>query len=91
MKTGCSILLVVVLVGPAALSWSQCPDQPNDFGICDTMYYEPWSPDIQVQGDGPHFVRVPIYVSHDLAQAEDSITSFVIPLCYTHSNPAEYC
>jgi hypothetical protein len=34
---------------------------------------------------------VPIFVTNDLADVWDSIRAFVVPLCYTHSNPAAYC
>jgi hypothetical protein len=75
-------------------SWVGCPEDPNDFGVCDTMYIEPWPDDLVPQGDPPYFVRVPIYVTNDLAGDptwQDSLAGFVIPLSYTHSNPSRYC
>jgi len=72
-------------------SWGTCPWDPNDRGICDTMYIEPWPADTIMQGSPPYFVRVPIYVTADIADARDSICAFVIPLCYTRSDPTKYC
>lgn len=62
-----------------------------DRGLCDTMYIDPWPADTLQSGSGPYFVRVPIFVTVDVADKCDSIGGFVIPLCYTHTNAAKYC
>ncbi len=40
-------------------------------------------------------MRVPVRVTHDMSVQPDgvydSISAFVIPLCYTHTNSAKYC
>lgn len=82
------VLLLLAWLGPV---WSQCPEDPNDRGICDTMYVEPWPEDIAMQGSPPYFVRVPIYVTCDVLNDLDSIKGFVIPLCYTTDTPSAYC
>jgi hypothetical protein len=69
---------------------AQCPEQPNDNGICDTMYLEVYPPDTLFSGPG-HLVRVPIYVTHDQTDPIDSIVSFLLPLYHTHTNPTKYC
>ncbi len=72
--------------------WSQCPEDPNDRGICDTMYVEPWPDDTLLSAGPPYFVRVPIYATCDIAiDSLDSIGGFTIPLCYTHTDTATYC
>jgi hypothetical protein len=72
-------------------SWPRCPEDPNDLGECDTMYVEPWPDDVPPQGGLSEFIRVPIYVTNDVVDPQDSIRGFVIPLCYTHTNPSAYC
>ena len=68
-----------------------CAD-PNDNGICDTLYKEVFPGDEVFDYPGPHFVRVPLYVSHDVPDpAIDSIAGFTIPLCFTHTNTSKYC
>jgi hypothetical protein len=92
MKRNCLIILVLFVFAISTSAWSICPEEPNDLGLCDTIYVEPWQSDVVLQGDPPYFVRVPIYVTHDLADIVwDSIAGFCIPLCYTHTNPAKYC
>ncbi len=88
-----SIAFMIVLILPAWLGpvWSQCPEDPYDRGICDTMYVEPWPEDIAMQGSPPYFVRVPIYATNDVVNDLDSIRGFVIPLCYTTDTPSGYC
>jgi hypothetical protein len=59
---------------------------------CDTLYLEVYPPDTLLSGR----VRVSIYVTHDDVCGEggwgcDSLSSFIIPLCYSHTNPARYC
>ena len=93
MKNGWLILLVLLIGVTGETAWSTCPNDPNDRGECDTMYIEPWQSDLEqyTPGAGPYFVRVPIYVTCDVADECDSIAAFVIPLCYTHTNPEKYC
>jgi len=92
MKKGCVILSVLFICVAGTYAWGQCPGQQYDTGICDTMYVEPWPEDTLLQGAGPYFVRVPIYVTHDIpVDSMDSVAGFAIPLCYIHGNPAKYC
>jgi len=87
------IFLAIVLVSilwPANLSLGACPADPNDNGLCDTLYVEVHPPDAGFSGSGS-LIRVPIRVTNDLTNPMDSIAEFLIPLCYTHSNPTKYC
>ncbi len=85
-----SLLLLIILVSTfGASAWGTCPQSTNDRGNCDTMYIEQWNED--AAGTGVHFVRIPIYITADIVASYDSIQAFVIPLCFTHSNPAKYC
>jgi hypothetical protein len=82
---GVSALLALLCT---AFAWAQCPEYPNDNGICDTLYVEVCPPDTLFSG----FVRVPVYVTHDVLDPyEDSLAMLQIPFCYTHSNPSKYC
>ena len=94
MKRNAIFLLVVMAVisGLFSLSWGQCPD-PYDAGVSDTLYLEAWFQDLHFDEPGPDFVRVPLYVTHDVPElGRDSIAGFCIPLCFTQlTNPAKYC
>jgi hypothetical protein len=91
MKRCCLLVSVLLLAGCAKVAWGQCPWDEYDRGECDTIYIEPWPADTLMTGDGPWLVRVPIYVTNDVVDFRDSIMGFVVPLCYTHSNPSKYC
>jgi hypothetical protein len=85
------LLSVLFLICSAGSSPAQCPEDPTDSGLCDTLYVEVWRNDTLFLGE-PRTVRVPLRVTHDLPDPYvDSIAGFVIPLCYTHTNPSEYC
>lgn len=63
----------------------------QDSGIPDTFYVEIY-PDDQVQFEGPpHFVRFPMFVTHDIVDPVDSVGCFTAILCYEHTNLAKYC
>lgn len=80
------IIGLSVLLCSAAV-WAQCPQDPADNGICDTIYVEV-HPDDTFFGGGVDQVRVPIRVTHDVPNPViDSVAGFTIPLCYTSSNP----
>ncbi len=87
-------VLAVCVLWPGDVSVAQCPEDPNDLGICDTLYTDVHPPDVLFTGPG-HLVRVPVRVTHDEnitpGGFPDSIALFLIPLCYTHTNPAKYC
>jgi hypothetical protein len=86
----CGLILGVFLF--FSYSWAVCPQDTVDSGICDTMYVEIYPPDIHPSGPPPIFARFPIYVTHDVQNPSiDSIAGFLIPLCYTHSNQADFC
>lgn len=80
----------MILLGLTGFAWAQCPEDTVDSGVCDTLYVEfhdPWQ-----SGPSPWVVHVPILVTHDLPYPVlDSIRGFVIPLKFTHTNPAAYC
>ena len=89
------LLLLVIsslsVLGLTTLSFGVCPEQPWDNGLCDTMSVEAYPVDTAFLNPG-QFVRVPVYVTHDVPDSTiDSIVSFVIPFCYTHTNPTKYC
>jgi hypothetical protein len=91
MKKSLLVFLVLLVFGFAATSWGQCPEE-NDYGECDTIYVEPWPDDVQYEGkEGPYFVRVPVYITHDHLDYEDSLASFIIPLTFTTSRPSLWC
>jgi len=91
------LIILIVVVLETLFLWStdsslaQCPEDPNDHGICDTLYVEVFPPDTLFTGPG-QLMRVPIYVTQDIPNPNiDSIGGFTIPLCYTHTNEAKYC
>jgi len=84
-----AVSIIVFVFGTS--SWAVCPEDPADYGECDTIYLAPWPADTIQYGDGPYFVRVPFFVTTDLVSWQDSIGGFVTPLCITHSNPSKYC
>jgi hypothetical protein len=66
---------------------AQCPEDPNDNGICDTMYVEILPEDECLVPGEQHLARFPIRVTHDVPDPIiDSIAAFVIPLCFEHTN-----
>ncbi|MGB2982042.1 MAG: dockerin type I repeat-containing protein [Candidatus Zixiibacteriota bacterium] len=68
-------------------SWAQCPEDPNDNGVCDTLYIEIWPGDDWVEGF-PHIVRFPIRVTNDIPDPDiDSIAGMVVPLSFASTNP----
>ena len=76
--------------GLSSFAMAQC--NPGDNGVCDTLYVEAYLPDQQFQPPPPHFVRFPIYVTHDVPDPyRDSLAGFIIILDYYHSNPSKYC
>ena len=88
------IFLAIVLLSIlwlTDLSLGACPEAPYDNGLCDTMSVEAYPPDTAFLNPG-QLVRVPVYVTHDVPDSTiDSIAAFVIPFCYTHTNPTKYC
>jgi hypothetical protein len=89
-------LLLWITIAVSFLTWAapaqaQCPEDPNDHGICDTMYVEVYENDWLFTGQARQ-VRVPIRVTNDIPNpVTDSIAGFVIPLCFTTSNPSAQC
>ena len=67
-------------------AWAQCPEDPVDNGMCDTLYIEIWPGDQDLQSL-PHYARFPIRVTNDIPDPEvDSIAGIVVPLSFTSSN-----
>jgi hypothetical protein len=92
MKKLLVVLAVAILLGSTGFTRAQCPDDPNDNGICDTFYVEVYPPDQASLPDTLFFVRVPIYVTHDVPDPYiDSIAAILLALCYEQSNPGKYC
>jgi hypothetical protein len=89
-----SLALVSLFLGVLLLSApgrAQCPEDPNDSGVCDTLYVEKYWADEAVYPPSPWFVRFPIRVTNDIPNpAIDSVGGLVIPLYYTWSG-AGYC
>ena len=85
----CFLFAVVAMLLCSGSIWAQCPEDPDDPGECDTLHVVPWSDTLCEFF--PCFVHVPLLVTHDLTQSEDSIVGFVIPLRYAHTNPSAYC
>ena len=85
-------LIIILLITWFSFGQAQCPEDTLDSGECDSLCLEIWPDDVMFTPPGPHNVRFPVYVVHDLPDpAIDSIAGFVMPFCYTHSNPAKYC
>jgi hypothetical protein len=90
-KSGLVLLgLLVFLFGLTNLSWGQCPEDPNDQGECDTLNVICLDCE-QSLGSGPWLVRFPMLVTHDMTELIDSLAGFVIPIGWTHTNPAAFC
>lgn len=76
--------------------WAPSPPLSQDRWCSDTLYVEVHPPDTLFSG----LARVQIDVEHyyspggkgpDPPDFPDSLAGFVIPLCFTHSNPGKYC
>jgi hypothetical protein len=85
--------IVVFLVMAASillfsgLSWGQCPGEPNDRGVCDSLHVEPYK--YTGYSSYPSEVEIAIRITHDVpTAATDSLAGIVIPLCFTSSNAA---
>ena len=84
-------IAALAILGCSVPLRAQCPEQPGDNGICDTMYVEVYERDWLFSGE-PSQVRVPIRVTNDIPDPLiDSIVGMVIPLCFTTSNPGAQC
>jgi hypothetical protein len=76
-----------MLVGLAGSGWAWRGQDPNDNGICDSLYIT--CPDSFQHHDPPWDVRIPLYVTNDIPDPViDSIAGMVILLCYRPTNPA---
>jgi hypothetical protein len=82
---------LVLLVVWFNLGWAQCPEDTVDRGLCDTLSVELLDFSEQTLGEPFYFVHVPIYVTHDLLSAVDSIGGIVIAFHFSHTNPTKYC
>jgi hypothetical protein len=81
------LLWILLFVGS---SWAQCPEDPNDNGVCDTLYVDKYW-EQELCPPAAWLVRFPIRVTSDIPDpAVDSISGIVIPLCYSWS-AAGYC
>jgi hypothetical protein len=86
------LLIVTILFGLTGFTRAQCPEDPGDNGVCDTLRVEIYPKDQVHLPGSPLFVRFPLYVAHDVPDPSiDSISAFVILLYFTHSNTAKYC
>ena len=81
-------LLATSLVWLGEIPTAQCPEDPNDSGICDTLYVEVYPPDTLLSG----FARVLVRVTHDVPNpAVDSLVAFDVALSFTRTNPSKFC
>jgi hypothetical protein len=84
---------LLLVVGTLSLLLYPCFAWAQDYSRCDTFYVEAYPHDTVFSGT----VRVPIYVTHSKRCGEgwdppvDSLNGFMIPLCYTHTNPSRFC
>ncbi|UCB52662.1 MAG: dockerin type I repeat-containing protein [Candidatus Zixiibacteriota bacterium] len=87
MKKYALLLVIGILLwGLTSVAEPLCPEQPNDNGVCDTLYIERY--DTLHYSPGPWRIRFPIMVTNDIPDpATDSISGMVISLCFTSSNP----
>ncbi len=81
--------VALTFVGLAGFAWA-CPGGHfNDNGVCDTLRLEVYPPDTIFSGPG-QLVRVTLHFTSD-SPAGESLAAFLVPLCYTHTNPDKYC
>jgi hypothetical protein len=82
------VIASISILGLTTLAFGVCPEAPTDNGICDTMHVKVYPSDTLFSP----FIQFPIFVTHDvLNPLTDSLAAFLIPLCYTHTNPTKYC
>ena len=85
-----ALVLIGLALGVLLLpgqSWAVCPEDPNDNGVCDTLYVEVYPPD-RYQVSFPAQVRFPMRVTNDIPNPViDSITGMIIQLGFSSSNP----
>jgi hypothetical protein len=93
-----AVMVAAVLFLTPYNAVAQCPQDPNDLGICDTLYVETFDCDHEYNAEPGSFdsVRVAIYVTHDSNTfwyepfsmwVQDSIAAFVVPLTFWHQPP----
>ncbi len=86
-----SLVLIGLALGMLLLpgqGWAECYDDPNDNGIRDTLHIEIY-PEDQQTWPPPELVRFSFLVTHDIVDPLiDSIAGFILPFCFTSSNPA---
>ncbi len=88
------LALVVCALSTSILSTSartQCPEEPEDRGECDTLNVVCLDCEVDTMVGGPYTLTFPLLVTHDQTQWDDSISGFAVPLAYTHTNPSSYC
>ena len=84
-------MLIVVLLGLwVPILWAPSPPLHQDRWWGETLHVEVYPPDTLLSG----LVRVPMYVTHRYDPGPvppESLAGFLIPLCFTHTNPTKYC
>jgi hypothetical protein len=91
-----AVMIVAVFFFSPHDGGAQCPEDPVDLGICDTLYVETFDGDNVIHADPGWFdsVRVAIFVTHDSNTfwsegvadwVQDSIIAFVVPLTFWHA------
>jgi hypothetical protein len=69
-----SAVALILTLGISVVSWAQCPEDPIDLGICDTLYVKQWASTdtcfegICINNPGslyPCFLFVSLFVTHD--------------------------
>jgi hypothetical protein len=91
MKKFASLLLFgSFLFGGMACALAQCPEDPNDHGVCDTLFVVCY--DSVKIGAQPWYVHSNLLITNDVPNPEvDSIAAMMIPLRFDHSNPSAHC
>ena len=83
-------LLAIMLIGLEGSARACEGGDPNDPGVCDTLYAVCHDP--IVDGSPPWEVHVSLWVTNDVVtEWIDSIAGMIIPLGPSHTNPAAYC
>jgi hypothetical protein len=83
------LLSALFFICSAGSSPAECPEDPNDTGVCDTLYVEVDPSDALFTGSG-QLVEVNIRLTHDLS-GWDSLCYLYIPLSFQHTNSSKYC
>jgi hypothetical protein len=92
MKTIPLIAFLLLFTAIAAPLLANCPEDPNDNGICDTLNVEVYPGDQFIKpSESLHLAQFSFYVTHDYNELSDSLAAFTFPLYYLHTNDSKFC